>query len=64
MTPEMPQDAKRPPARGEAARRHGPALEKAYQFLVWLIPTLEKFPRGQRFLLGDSPWRGSGLARD
>lgn len=41
------------PLRGEAARRHGPALDKAYQFLVWLIPTLEKFPRGQRFLLGD-----------
>jgi hypothetical protein len=43
----------RPSARGEAARRHGPALEKAYQFVLWLIPTLEKFPRGQRFLLGD-----------
>jgi hypothetical protein len=24
-----------------------------YRFLLWLIPTLEKFPRGQRFLLGD-----------
>jgi hypothetical protein len=35
------------------ARRHGPALEKAYQFMLWLIPTVERFPRGQRFLLGD-----------
>jgi hypothetical protein len=24
-----------------------------YPLLLWLIPTLEKFPRGQRFLLGD-----------
>jgi hypothetical protein len=24
-----------------------------YRFILWLIPTLEKFPRGQRFLLGD-----------
>jgi hypothetical protein len=35
------------------ARRTGPALEKAYQFVLWLIPTVEKFPRGQRFLLDD-----------
>jgi hypothetical protein len=31
----------------------GPALHKAYQFILWLIPTLEKFPRSRRFLLGD-----------
>ena len=35
------------------ARRTGRALEKAYQFVLWLVPTVEKFPRGQRFLLGD-----------
>jgi hypothetical protein len=35
------------------ARRTGPALEKAYQFVLWLLPTVEKFPRGQRLLLGD-----------
>ena len=29
------------------------ALEAHYQFLLWLIPTLEKFPRNQKFLLGD-----------
>lgn len=35
------------------AKHTGPALEKAYQFMLWLIPTIEKFPRSQRFLLGD-----------
>ena len=35
------------------ARRTGPALEKAYQFVLWLLPTVEKFLRGQRLLLGD-----------
>ena len=39
--------------RAEGARRFGPALERTYQFVVWLVPTLEKFPRSQRFLLGD-----------
>lgn len=34
-------------------RRYGPALQNAYEFSLWLIPTVEKFPRGQRFLLGD-----------
>ena len=24
-----------------------------FRFIVWLIPTLDKFPRSQRFLLGD-----------
>lgn len=24
-----------------------------FRFIVWLIPTLEKLPRGQKFLLGD-----------
>ena len=36
-----------------AALRHIPVLEGTCQFLLWLIPTQEKFPRGQRFLLGD-----------
>ena len=35
------------------ARRTGPALEAHYQFLQWLIPTVEKFPRSQKFMLGD-----------
>lgn len=37
----------------DPARRTGPALEAHQRFLLWLIPTLEKFPRAQRFLLGD-----------
>lgn len=39
--------------RNTAARSGGPALEAMYQFLLWLIPTLEKFPRSQKFQLGD-----------
>lgn len=35
------------------ARRTGPALEAHQQFLLWLVPTVEKFPRSQKFLLGD-----------
>ncbi len=34
-------------------RRVSPAAERLYRWLEWLIPTLEKFPRSQRFLLGD-----------
>lgn len=37
----------RPPGRSATA------LEKHYAFLRWLIPTVEQFPRGQKFLLGD-----------
>jgi|TARA_B100001964_G_C14076889_1_gene528419 four helix bundle protein len=48
------------PAR-DNARRTGPALEKAYQFMLWLVPTVEKFPRSQKFLLGD---RMQGAALD
>jgi hypothetical protein len=36
-----------------ASRQVSPALERAYQFLAWLIPTLDRFPRRQKFLLGD-----------
>jgi hypothetical protein len=35
------------------ARRTGPALERMQGFLVWPVPTVEKFPRSQKFLLGD-----------
>ena len=35
------------------ARRTGPAVEAMYRFLLWLVPTVEKFPRSQKFLLGD-----------
>ena len=29
------------------------ALTKTYDLIVWVVPTLEKFPKSQRFLLGD-----------
>jgi hypothetical protein len=45
----------------EAAKQSGIALEKAYQFILWLMPTVEKFPRSQKFLLGD---RMQGAALD
>ncbi|MSP50174.1 MAG: diversity-generating retroelement protein Avd [Alphaproteobacteria bacterium] len=35
------------------ARRTGPALERMQQFLVWLVPAVETFPRSRKFLLGD-----------
>jgi len=35
------------------ARRTGSAVEAHFQFLMWLIPAVEKFPRTQKFLLGD-----------
>ena len=35
------------------ARRTGPALEAHQQFISWLVPTIETFPRAQKFLLGD-----------
>ena len=37
----------------DSRRPAGPALEAMYQLELWLIPTIEKFPRSQRFLLGD-----------
>ena len=40
-------------ARESDARRTGPALEAMYQLTRWLIPTLDRFPRRQKFLLGD-----------
>ena len=34
-------------------RRTGPALEAMYQLTRWLIPTVDRFPRRQKFVLGD-----------
>lgn len=39
--------------RTDGARRTGPAVEAMYRFLLWLVPAVEKFPRSQKFLLGD-----------
>jgi len=30
-----------------------PVVMKTYDFIQWIVPKLEKFPRSQRFLLGD-----------
>ena len=37
----------------DRSRETGPALEAHYRFLLWLVPTVEGFPRHQKFLLGD-----------
>jgi hypothetical protein len=29
------------------------AVTKLYDLLLWMVPKLEKFPRSQKFLLGD-----------
>jgi hypothetical protein len=41
------------PREETAQRTVGPALEGMNRFLRWLIPTVEKFPRARKFLLGD-----------
>ena len=41
------------PGPEDGSRRGGPALEAMYGLTLWLIPTLEHFPRRQKFLLGD-----------
>lgn len=40
-----------PPTTGE--RRSGPALEAMHQFIRWLVPTVDRFPRQPKFLPGD-----------
>jgi 23S rRNA-intervening sequence protein len=35
------------------ARKTGAAVEAHFQFLMWMVPAIEKFPRTQKFLLGD-----------
>jgi 23S rRNA-intervening sequence protein len=35
------------------SRRTGPAVEAHFQFINWLIPAVERFPKSQKFLLGD-----------
>ena len=37
----------------DPARATGPALEAMYRFLLWMVPTIESFPRSQKFMLGD-----------
>jgi hypothetical protein len=35
------------------AKRTGAAIEAHYQFLLWLTPALERFPKAHKFTLGD-----------
>jgi len=35
------------------SKRTGAAVEAHYQFLMWLIPAIEKFPRSHKFTTGD-----------
>ena len=35
------------------SRRTGAAIEAHYQFLAWLVPTIEKFPKSHKFTIGD-----------
>jgi hypothetical protein len=35
------------------AKQTGAALEAHYLFLLWLLPTVEKFPRSHKFTFGD-----------
>ena len=39
--------------RENTARKTGPALEAMYQFVAWLVPAVEKFPRSHKFVIGD-----------
>lgn len=34
-------------------RQIAPVVIKIYDFVIWILPKLEKFPRSQKFLLGD-----------
>jgi hypothetical protein len=35
------------------SKRTGAAVEAHYQFLIWLAPAIEKFPRSHKFTTGD-----------
>ncbi len=37
----------------KGSKQISPVLEEHFRFLQWLVPTLERFPRSQRFALGD-----------
>jgi hypothetical protein len=33
------------------SKRTGAAIEAHYRFLAWLVPTIEKFPKSQKFTI-------------
>ena len=43
----MAEASKKRDPRTEGASRYGPALEKAYQFVLWLISARTAFPFGE-----------------
>jgi hypothetical protein len=56
-------------------KRTGPAVEAHYQFLLWLVPTVDRFPKSQKFAFGDrvlnlaldasfSRWSGKRMGSD
>jgi hypothetical protein len=38
---------------GDHSKRTGPALEAHYQFLLWLFPSVDRFPKAHKFVFGD-----------
>jgi hypothetical protein len=46
----------------DIARRTEPALEAHQRFILWLVPTVEKFPRSRKFLLGCARFMRSAYA--
>ena len=42
-----------PSGQPDSVRSTGAALEAHYRFVLWLVPAVERFPRSQKFLLGD-----------
>jgi len=45
------------------SKRTGAAIEVHYRFVVWLMPTIEKFPKSHKFTIGNSQTRISFLPR-
>src|SRR5262249_1150038 len=37
----------------EHFKRAGPAVEAHYQFLLWLVPIVDRFPKSQKFVFAD-----------
>lgn len=37
----------------ESCQHAGIVQERVYRFVLWLMPAVDKFPRSQKFLLGD-----------
>lgn len=48
----MPEAKLTPATRAQIAQQ-SPALEAMIHLLLWLSPTIEKFPRSDKFTLGD-----------